>query len=307
MVSTILRLWREAEERAGETVVFGIAGPTAVGKTALSLDVAEAMGAEIVSADSRQIYERLDIVTAKPSADELRAARHHFISELPLDAPESAVSYAMAATSRIAEIRGRGNRVLVVGGSTLYLDALLRGLPGAPQLTLATRHLLAERLAVEGLASLAADLAACSPESAAATDLTNPRRVVHALGILLQTGSPLMSFPRRIAPDFPTDAVILARDRSALYERIETRVDAMLEAGLLDEVAQIRAEGWDPSLPSLQTIGFKEPSAYFDGEVDRETMIALLKRNTRRYAKRQLTYFRNQWSGFERLHLGETA
>lgn len=270
-----------------------LTGPTAVGKTALSVEVAERVGAEIISADSRQVYRGLDIGTAKPEPALLARVPHHFIDELDLDEPFSAGRFAEAAYARIREICARGRVPLVVGGSTLYLQALQFGLADIPEVAAAVRAELTQRLDEEGAAALYAELEEVDPASAARMDATKSQRIVRALEVYYGTGRPLSAYyEAQPEPPFAFRTVVLNRDRQVLYERINRRVDLMLEAGLLDEVRGLLARGVDPDLNPLQTIGYREPIAYLQGEVDYAEMVRLLKRNTRRYAKRQLTWFR---------------
>ncbi|ARA92312.1 tRNA (adenosine(37)-N6)-dimethylallyltransferase MiaA [Rhodothermaceae bacterium RA] len=276
-----------------ETPVLILAGPTAVGKTELSLQLAEHTSAEIVSADSRQVYRRLDIGTAKPTPEELARVRHHFIDELDLDEPFSAGRFAEAAWERIREIHARGRAAHVVGGSTLYLYALQHGLAKIPTVSAGTRATIEERLSCEGADALYRELQSVDPEAAATMDPTKTQRLVRALEVFHETGQPISSFQRQaVRPPFAFRTVVLTRDRHVLYDRINRRVDLMLEAGLLDEVAGLLEAGFEPSLNPLRTIGYQEPIRYLQGEISREEMVRLIKRNTRRYAKRQLTWFR---------------
>ncbi len=270
-----------------------LAGPTAVGKTDLSLELAEALQAEIVSADSRQVYRQMTIGTAKPPREALQRVRHHFIDELDLDEPFSAGHFAFAAWERIAQILSRGRIPLVVGGSTLYLYALQFGLAEIPDVDPTVRRWLNERLLSEGAEALYAELQRVDPEAAARLDATKTQRVIRALEVYHGTGRPITFYHRHHRPSphaFRT--IVLYRDRPVLYERINRRVDQMLEAGLIEEVRGILEAGFSPELDVLRTIGYEEVIAYLQGAYDYETMRRLIQRNTRRYAKRQLTWFR---------------
>ena len=270
-----------------------LTGPTAVGKTALSLDLAEQMGAEIVSADSRQVYRGLDIGTAKPGPEELERVPHHFIDELDLDQPFSAGAFAEAAWSRIRDIQSRGRRVLVVGGSTLYIYALERGLAAIPAVDREVRDEMTARLADEGAEALFEELARVDPRAAQSMDATKTQRLVRALEVYHGTGRPLSSYQtHQPAPPYAFRTFVLTRERRLLYDRINRRVDAMLAEGLLDEVQTVLAAVDHADIPPLRTIGYQEPIAYLRGEHSYETMRRLVKRNSRRYAKRQLTWFR---------------
>jgi tRNA dimethylallyltransferase len=277
----------------GSPIIPVLAGPTAVGKTEISLQIAEVLHAEIISADSRQVYRELNIGTAKPGLQELTRIRHHFINERSLGEPFSAGIFAREANARIADILGRGLTPLVVGGSTLYLYALLHGLADVPPIPTGVRKQLQERLVREGPESLYQELAAIDPQAAAQMDLTKTQRLVRALEVYHGTGRPLSSyFGNHDAPPYAFRPVVLTREREDLYARINCRVDNMLEAGLIEEVRGLLEKGVHLEENALQTIGYQEPILYLRGQVDYPEMVRLLKRNTRHYAKRQLTWFR---------------
>ena len=271
-----------------------LAGPTAVGKTDLSLDLAEALDAEIVSVDSRQIYEELTIGTAKPSQEAQARVPHHFIGERSVQAPVSAGDYADAANERIRAIRERGRTPLIVGGATLYLHALQYGLADIPDVDDAVRDRLEERLDREGPEALYEELKDVDPTQAEKNDPTKTQRVIRALEVYHGTGKPLTYYhENQPEPPFTYTTVVLNRDRERLYDRINRRVDRMLEAGLLDEVRDVmQIDGVQLDEPPLSTIGYREPIQHLRGEIEYDEMVRLVKRNTRRYAKRQLTWFR---------------
>ena len=271
-----------------------LAGPTAVGKTDLSLAVAELLDAEIVSVDSRQIYEELTIGTAKPSAEARARVPHHFIGERSVQSPISAGAYADAANRRIASILDRGRTPLVVGGATLYLHALQVGLADVPDVDDEVRERLEERLEDEGPETLYEELREVDPVQAEKNDPTKTQRVIRALEVYHGTGKPLTYYhENQPEPPFSYRTVVLNRERERLYDRINRRVDQMLDAGLLEEVRTVlEIEGVELDEPPLSTIGYREPIQYLRGEIDYEEMVRLVKRNTRRYAKRQLTWFR---------------
>lgn len=274
--------------------ILTITGPTAVGKTDLSLEVAERLDAEIVSVDSRQIYEELTIGTAKPSPDAQERVPHHFIGERSLHNPISAGAYADAANDRIRQILDRGRRPLVVGGATLYLHALQYGLADIPEVDDAVREQLEERMETEGQEALYEELKEVDPTQAEKADPTKTQRVIRALEVYHGTGKPLTHYyENQPEPPFSYTTVVLNRDREKLYDRINTRVDRMLNDGLLDEVREVMTLD-DVALdePPLSTIGYREPIQHLRDEIDYEEMVRLVKRNTRRYAKRQLTWFR---------------
>lgn len=278
--------------RADERILT-IAGPTAVGKTTLSLAVAEELGAEIISADSRQVYRDLTIGTAKPTREELQRVPHHFIGELPLEKEFSAGRFADAANDRIRDILHRGRTPLVVGGSTLYLKALHFGLADIPDVAAAVREEMEARLEREGRDALYAELQRVDPSAARTMDPTKTQRLLRALEVYHGTGKPITYYyENQPEPPFTYRTVVLNRDRSVLHGRIENRVDRMLEQGLLDEVQSLLDRGYDTAYRPLKSIGYRESIRFLNGEIDYDEMVRLIKRNTRRYAKRQITWFR---------------
>lgn len=273
--------------------ILVLTGPTAAGKTELSLALAEHLDAEIISADSRQIYRELSVGTAKPPEEVLRRLPHHFIDELSLPEVYSAGRFQEDACARISEIHARGRTAIVVGGSTLYIHALKHGLANIPEISSDVRERIMHRLRTEGAHALYGELVDVDAESARTMDPSKTQRLVRALEVFAATGRPLSSYHKEQAPPpFPFRTVVLNRDRHELYARINERVDQMLEHGLLEEVRRLRDHGFDRSLNPLRTIGYQEPLAYLEGEISRDEMVRLIKRNTRRYAKRQLTWFR---------------
>ena len=273
--------------------ILALTGPTAVGKTSLGIELAERADSEIVSVDSRQIYRELNIGTAKPSADELQRVPHHLIGERSLHEPVSAGQYALLAEDRIAEIISRNKKVILVGGSTLYLQALQHGLADIPEIDPDIRSKLVDRLRAEGSDALFRELESVDPEAAGTMDASKSQRIVRALEVYHGTGRPLSYYhqnPRQ--PRYRYETIVLEMDRVRLYERIERRVDIMLEEGLVDEVQGLLEAGFDPSIPVLRTIGYSEVIQYLQTQIDYTEMVRLIKRNTRRYAKRQMTWFR---------------
>lgn len=272
--------------------VLILAGPTAVGKSSLAQAVATDVGAEIVSADSRQVYRGLDVGTAKPSAAEQAAVPHHLIDLLVPGASYSAGQFLDDARAVIAEIQSRGRPVVVVGGSTLYVHALVEGLadlsPLAPELT---RALTASATTEEGREALYAELAAADPAAAATLDPTKSQRLVRFVGLLRETGQlPSRLWDEAHVPGVPHRLMVLDRPRDELYRRIDRRVETMMDEGLLDEVRRLRGEDGRALLNA--TIGYRELAAYLDGEIDLDRAVSLIQRNSRRYAKRQLTWYR---------------
>lgn len=278
--------------------ILVLTGPTASGKSAVGLSLAHFTHGEILSADSRQIYRPLTLGTAKPAPEELGRVPHHFINELELHQPFSAGRFAEAAWARIASMKTRGAIPIVVGGSTLYVQALVQGLAHIPLVPSEIRAMLSQRLATEGAEALFNELEQVDPEAAATMDAAKTQRLVRALEVFHGTGKPLSAYRgNQSPPPYAFRVVVLAPDRTRLYDRINKRVDTMLAVGLLDEVRGLLDAGYDPEMNPLRTIGYQEPIAYLQGRVSYEEMVRLLKRNTRRYAKRQLTFFKrfDEW------------
>ena len=275
--------------------VLVIAGPTAVGKTALSLGLATALDGEIVSADSRQIYRHMDIGTAKPTPEEQSCARHHMLDRVDPDARYTAGQYARDAKACIDGIFARGRVPILVGGSGLYLRALLDGLfdepPSSPEIEEALRRELAEK----GSSSLHRELARVDAEAARRIHPHDGQRLVRALSVFRRAGRPMSELWRASSAErLDADSMLfgLSRDRASLYRRIEDRVDRMIELGLVEEVRSLLHMGCTRDLDALRTIGYREICAFLAGEMALEDAVARIKRDTRRYAKRQLTWFR---------------
>jgi tRNA dimethylallyltransferase len=289
---------------------FFIVGPTATGKSELAADVAGEIGAEIVSADAFQIYRGLDLLTAKPNASTLGKAPHHLIGTAPLHEEMNAEKYRCAATRAVDEINSRGRLAMVVGGSGLYIRALTHGLAPLPD----SDPKLREKLNAMSLDELRSRLARLDPEAGRTIDTKNRRRVVRALEICLLTGKPASevvapaadrglpessAFAKATADKpIPATGVFVFRDREELYQRINQRVEAMFERGVIEEARTAGATGATAS----QMIGLREIRELLDGKMSLLQCIAEIQQATRRYAKRQLTWFRHQ-SNFEPLNL----
>jgi tRNA dimethylallyltransferase len=275
---------------------FFIVGPTGTGKSDLAADVACETGAEIVSADAFQIYRGLDLLTAKPDPSTLAKAPHHLIGVAALHEEMNAEKYRRAALRAIDEIHSRGKLAIVVGGSGLYIKALTHGLAPLPE----SDPKLREKLNAMSLDELRSKLIELDPEVAEKIDIKNRRRVVRALEICLLTGKPASAGVglRRSAPAATTHGVFVYRDREELYGRINRRVEAMFESGVIEEV---QAAG-EVSSTASQMIGFREIRQLLDGEMSISQCIAAIQQATRRYAKRQLTWFRRQ-TNFSPLNL----
>ena len=260
------------------------------------------MGGEIISADSRQIYKELTIGSAKPTVEELAQVPHHFINELNLGEPYSAGLFAEQASERIDEVFARGRVPVVVGGSTLYLHALVHGLSPTVPSDPDVRTNIEKRLEEVGKDALYEELSRIDPQSASAMDPTKTSRLIRAIEVFELTGKPLSKFHGQPLPSPHEFCVtVLTLERPILYERIEKRVDWMLVEGLMEENRQIRDLQLDRTLPALKSIGYQEPLAYLDGHCSWQDMVELIKRNSRRYAKRQLTWLR-RYEAYRRIH-----
>jgi tRNA dimethylallyltransferase len=281
-----------------------IIGPTASGKTLLSLELAARFGGvEIISADSRQIYIGMDIGTAKPSPSELASVPHHMIDIVTPDALYSAGRYAAAARAAIEDVMGRGGVPLVVGGSGFYVKALFEGL-AAPTVDQGMLARLQERGEREGYDLLHAELARIDPTAAAAHSPNNHVKTLRALCCYYQTGQLYSSFtgPDALgAAPWRPRYLAIRPPRELLYARIDRRVLAMLEAGLLDETRALLGLGYDVTSPGLRTVGYAEALRHLAGDIDHATMTSAIQQATRRYAKRQMTWFRRvegvEWHG----------
>ena len=279
---------------------FFIVGPTATGKSELAADVAREIGAEIVSADAFQIYRGLDLLTAKPDAATLAKAQHHLIGTTPLREEMNAEKYRRAASRVIDEIHSRGKLAIVVGGSGLYVKALTHRLAPLPE----SDPKLRERLNAMSLDELRSRLIELDSEAAGKIDMKNRRRVVRAVEICLRTGKPVSEVLAGVGDSgqpgstIPATGVFVFRDREELYARINQRVEAIFESGVIEEV---RVAG-EVSATASQMIGFREIHELLDGKMSISQCIAAIQQATRRYAKRQLTWFRRQ-TNFPPLNL----
>jgi tRNA dimethylallyltransferase len=268
-----------------------VEGPTAVGKTDFSIRLAKALDTVILSADSRQLYKELTIGTAKPSAEELRQVPHYFIDMLPPTVPYDAGQYERDALSLLNSLYTKHTAVVLTGGSGLYVRALCQGFDAMPEVEEGIRNKLNQLYQEQGLAPLLAELQQADPDYFARVDRQNPQRVIRALEVCRASGKPYSSFRKQVQTKRPFETIKLALDRPRpeLYARIDARMDAMLAEGLEEEARRLYPFR---SLNALQTVGYQELFAYFEGAYDYEEAVRLLKRNTRRYAKRQLTWLR---------------
>jgi len=285
-------LHRSSSPAGGNVLV--LVGPTASGKTPVALEISRLVDVEIISADSRQMYKHMDIGTAKPSPEELARVPHHFVDDHPPDASLNASEFGRRGREIIDGILLRGRLPLVVGGSGLYLQGLIDGFFDGPEPDEELRSRLYERLEAEGGETLLAELRAVDPAAAATMLPSNTKRIVRALEIYELTGQPISELQKsRIAVTFAPAFVGLRWDRAKLYDRINRRVDRMLEEGLVAEGKHLLGLGYAPSLNALQTVGYREVFAYLSGTISYDRMVFLIKRNSRRYAKRQMTWFRS--------------
>jgi tRNA dimethylallyltransferase len=278
-----------------EIALLAIVGPTGVGKTALAVALAREWPIEAVSVDSRQVFRRMDIGTGKPTAAERRALVHHLLDVVEPDDPYDAARFARDAAAAIGDIRARGRWPVLVGGSGLYLRALLHGLSPLPPADLALRRQLRAEAAAEGPAALHARLATQDPEAAARLHPRDLVRVTRALEIALLTGRPASALwrhgGRRPPSPYRVLVVGLTMSREALYARLDARVDRMLAAGLLAEVEALLAAGFAPELPAMHGIGYRHLVPVVRQGVRLADAVRAMKRDTRRYAKRQWTWF----------------
>ncbi len=267
-----------------------ILGPTGVGKTDYSIELALEYGSPIINCDSRQIYKEMDIGTASPTAEQLERVRHYFIHTHSVTQYYTAGLYELEAMALLEELFRTHDRLVMVGGSGMYIDALCNGLDDFPPADMTLRNALMERLAAEGIESLRNELRVLDRASYDTIDIANPQRVVRALEVTLQTErkfSDWKSAPKKVRP-FAIRKIGINRDRGELYNRINRRVDLMMEQGLLKEVEGLVQY---KNLPALKTVGYREIFDYLDGRHSLETAVELIKRNSRHYAKKQLTYW----------------
>lgn len=268
-----------------------ITGPTAVGKTALCMDLATHFGIPIINADSRQIYRELKIGTARPTEEQMQQIKHYFVGTLGLEDYYSASLFEQQVLELLSQLFQTHDYALMTGGSMMYIDAVCDGIDDIPTIDDGTRALMKRRLDEEGLERLCEDLKKLDPEYYQMVDKQNPRRVVHALEICTMTGQTYTSFRRREKRERPFRIIKigLKRPREELYARINQRVDEMMAGGLLEEVKTMYPKR---SLNALNTVGYKELFDYIDGRWPLEEAVERIKGNTRRYARKQLTWYK---------------
>ena len=275
--------------------IICIAGPTASGKTALSTALAKELGGEVISCDSMQIYRRMDIGTAKPTRVEMGDIPHHMIDVCEPDEDFSVSRYCEMAAPIVDDILARGKTAIIAGGTGLYMDSLIRGNGFAPFPSTGHRERLEARLEAEGLEPLAAELQAVDPASVIRAQ-NNPRRIIRALEVWLETGETITAHNLRtqaVPPRYdPVWFALEDQDRKDLYDRIDRRVTLMLEQGLVDEIRSLLASGIPSDCTAMQAIGYKEFIEALDGQCTIEEAADRVRQSSRRYAKRQLTWFR---------------
>lgn len=293
------------DRRPSFTHALVITGPTAAGKTEVALELSRHVPAEIISADSRQVYREMDIGTAKPTPAQLQQTPHHFIDIRNPDEIYTAGEFGRDARRIVLDILHAGKLPVIVGGSGFYLQALLEGFSAALPSDLSVRAHLKHRLQNEGSSTLHAELMQIDPQAAARLHVNDTHRILRALEVYQISGIPLSALQQQKAEPAPFAYRVfcLTMDRARLYQRINQRVGQMLEAGLLEECRRLQTRGYSRGLNALQTVGYQECFQFLAGEISFETMKELIQRHTRQYAKRQLTWFRKmaacEWIAIE--------
>ena len=274
-----------------QKTLITVVGPTAIGKTTLAIQLAQHFGTEIISADSRQFFKEMEIGTAKPNQQELAAARHHFINSHSVTELFSTGDFEQQGLKVLANIFTSHHQAIMVGGSGLYINALINGLDEMPEIDLAIREKLNKQFENEGITAIQTQLAELDPAYFAKVDQNNPQRMIRGLEVFLSTGKRLSSMLTAQKKERPFNIIKIGlnRDRALLYDRINKRVDEMERMGLVDEVKSL--------LPfrnynALNTVGYSEIFDYIDGKTSLADALSAIKQNTRRFAKRQLTWFR---------------
>ncbi|MEO9513522.1 MAG: tRNA (adenosine(37)-N6)-dimethylallyltransferase MiaA [Flavobacteriaceae bacterium] len=271
--------------------LIAVVGPTAIGKTTLGIALAKHFKTEVISADSRQFFKEMNIGTAVPSLEELTAVKHHFIQHKSIVEPFSVGDFEKAAIELLETLFQKKNVVVMAGGSGLYIDAVINGLDEFPEIAPKLRESLNSKLQKEGIQALQMELSTKDPLYHDAVDLENPHRLIRALEVCISTGKPYSSFlnKKKSERNFKSLYVGIQADREIIYQRINKRVDMMMEAGLLKEAKSLYPY---KSLNAMQTVGYKELFKYIDGHSSLDFAVSEIKKNTRRFAKRQLTWLR---------------
>jgi len=282
-------------EKIGDLPVILLAGPTASGKTSLAIRLAQSLATEIVNADSMQVYRHMDIGTAKPSAAQRAEVPHHILDVADPNEPFDAARYLEVAAPVVKSLHERGKIPIVAGGTGLYMKVLTRGICSGPTSDPETKEYLLRDESEKGLAWLHSELARVDPKTASRVHPHDRQRVLRALEVFRLTGVPLSLHQERHRFEqsiFPTIKIFIFRDREELYERINRRVEVMLESGFRDEVENLLALGYGPELKAMQSLGYRQLAAHVLGGLSLDRVVYLIQRETRRYAKRQLTWFR---------------
>ena len=267
-----------------------IVGPTAIGKTALSIKLAQHFKCDIISCDSRQFYREMSIGTAVPSEAELSAATHHFIQNKSIFENYTVGDFEKEALAKLEELYSENNYAVMVGGSGLYVDAVLKGFDEFPEIASEIRDEISKNYEQFGISWLQSELQKYDPQYYKNVDTENPQRMMRALEVSIGSGRPYSSFlnQRQNIRNFTPIIIGIKADREIIYERINQRVNVMMEQGLLDEAKSMYQH---KNLNALQTVGYRELFSYFDGEYSLEFAVSEIKKNTRRFAKRQMTWF----------------
>lgn len=282
--------------------LISIVGPTAIGKTALSIQLAQHFQTEIISCDSRQFFKEMRIGTAVPSEEELSAATHHFIQHISIFDSYNVGQFEKDAIAKLNELFQVHDVIIMVGGSGLYVDAVLKGLDDFPKVDPSIRENLNQQLATEGITSLQEQLLQLDPDYYKKVALDNPHRLIRALEVCIGSGQPYSSFLKSETTkrNFTPIKIGLTADREIIYNRINKRVDIMMDEGLLEEAKALYPH---KDLNALQTVGYRELFSYFDGDFTLDFAVSEIKKNTRRFAKRQGTWFRRDaqtlWFDYE--------
>lgn len=267
-----------------------ILGPTAVGKTDISIEVANELKCEIISCDSRQFYKEISIGTAKPSDEQLSLIKHHFINNISIHDYYNVSMFEFEVLEKLETLFKTSDYAVMVGGSGLYIDAVCEGIDDLPNIDIELRNSLISRLDKEGVESLRLELKNLDPEYYKIVDLRNKNRILRAVEVSLMTGKPYSSFRKKTVKDrdFEIIKIGLNIDREILYDKVNKRVDLMIDAGLIEEAEEnIKNRNFN----ALNTVGYKELFDYFDGNSTKEKAVELIKRNTRHYAKKQISWF----------------
>lgn len=279
-----------------------VIGPTAIGKTAMAIQLAQHFGCEILSCDSRQFFKEMTIGTAVPDAEELAAVPHHFIHNKSIFEPYTVGDFEKEAIAKLDELFQNHDFAVLVGGSGLYVDAVLKGFDDFPEVPDDIRQTVRSHYENDGIPYLQQELQRRDPDYFSTVDTENPQRMMRALEVCLTTGQPYSAFlkQKKNTRNFDVVLIGLEADREIMYDRINRRVDLMMQAGLLPEAEKLYPHR---DLNALQTVGYRELFAYFDGTFTLDFAISEIKKNTRRFAKRQMTWFRRnentQWFDFE--------